>query len=134
MESVLYLSHHDHRDTQGGFQLYHSEPSGNFSAWKVSPIYGKNITAKLITEINWLTFYEQATAIGASSQAAQAMLRNEYQEGFDLLAAKNLAIQVLGKTMDCVKLSEESVEMLYLSRNEIGNVLLESLTVANEHS
>mmetsp|Transcript_2038 Transcript_2038/g.7611 ORF Transcript_2038/g.7611 Transcript_2038/m.7611 type:complete len:239 (+) Transcript_2038:3507-4223(+) len=92
-------------DRKGGFQLFHSEPSGNFSAWK-------------------------ATAIGASSQAAQAMLKSDYHEELDLKAAKNLATRVLEKTMDCVKMTEERLEMVYLTHSdEPGDVVFRYLSL-----
>ncbi|CEG00903.1 Proteasome A-type subunit [Ostreococcus tauri] len=88
---------------QGGFQLYQSEPSGNFSAWK-------------------------AAAIGASHQAARSILKTEYSEGLDISEAKGIVSKVLQKTMDCMSLTEDKVEMVYLSYNELnGEVELERI-------
>jgi 20S proteasome subunit alpha 3 len=78
-------------DQKRGFQLFHSEPSGNYGVWK-------------------------AASIGAGNQAAQAMLRSEYRDGLCLEEAKAIARRVLEKTMDSVALTDECVELLYLTR------------------
>jgi 20S proteasome subunit alpha 3 len=63
-------------DEYYGFQLYQSDPSGNYGGWK-------------------------ATAIGANNQAAQSILKSDYKMGeTDLHEALLLAVKVLGKTMD----------------------------------
>ncbi|KGG51356.1 alpha type subunit of oroteasome [Mitosporidium daphniae] len=64
--SLLYAGY----DKSLGFQLYHSDPSGNYSAWK-------------------------ATAVGAQSQAAQSFLKNEFSEGLSLVEVKDLAFRTL---------------------------------------
>ena len=56
-------------DKNCGFQLYQSDPSGNYAGWT-------------------------ATAIGANSQAAQAILKTDYVEGMTIMDARKLAIKV----------------------------------------
>ncbi|CAB9511642.1 Proteasome subunit alpha type [Seminavis robusta] len=75
-------------DEHHGFQLYQSDPSGNYSGWK-------------------------ATVIGANNQAGKSILKSDYkkkQEGEmdedkepeipDVQEALKLAVKVLNKTMD----------------------------------
>mmetsp|Transcript_12004 Transcript_12004/g.30434 ORF Transcript_12004/g.30434 Transcript_12004/m.30434 type:complete len:257 (-) Transcript_12004:82-852(-) len=67
-------------DEHYGFQLYQSDPSGNYSGWK-------------------------ATVIGANNQAGKSLLKSEYKmEGEDSIPdveeALKLAVKVLNKTMD----------------------------------
>lgn len=69
-------------DQHHGFQLYQSDPSGNYSGWK-------------------------ATVIGANNQAGKSLLKSEYKTGEeagesipDLQEALKLAVKVLNKTMD----------------------------------
>jgi 20S proteasome subunit alpha 3 len=69
-------------DEQYGFQLYQSDPSGNYSGWK-------------------------ATVIGANNQAGKSLLKTEYRTGEeegesipDLNEALKLAVKVLNRTMD----------------------------------
>lgn len=92
-------------DERNGFQLYHSEPSGNYSAWK-------------------------AAAIGASHQAARSMLKTDFTEGLSIDEAKSVACKVLQKTMDCVNLTSDKVEMFYLTRNkDTGEVFTQTLSL-----
>ena len=58
------------RDEDWGFQLYQSDPSGNYGGWK-------------------------ATAIGANKQAAQNLLKQDYEEDITLEKAIKLVIKVL---------------------------------------
>ncbi|CAO3566335.1 unnamed protein product [Mortierella alpina] len=77
-------------DEHHGFQLYHSDPSGNYSGWK-------------------------ATSIGANTASAQGILRQEYKEdGMTLQEAKNLAMKVLSKTMDTTSLGSDKLEFATL--------------------
>lgn len=77
-------------DEHYGFQLYQSDPSGNYGGWK-------------------------ATSIGANSQSAQSMLKQEYKEGCDMNEALLLAIKVLAKNMDSSSLSAEKLEITTLT-------------------
>ena len=65
-----------------GFQLYHSDPSGNYFGWK-------------------------AHCIGANNSAAQSILKQDYTEDISLKDACMLAIKVLSKTMETTNLSSE---------------------------
>uniref|UniRef100_A0A7N8X603 Proteasome subunit alpha type-4 n=1 Tax=Mastacembelus armatus TaxID=205130 RepID=A0A7N8X603_9TELE len=77
--SLLYMGWDKHY----GFQLYQSDPSGNYGGWK-------------------------ATCIGNNSAAAVSMLKQDYKEGeMTLSSALALAVKVLNKTMDVSKLSAE---------------------------
>ena len=58
-------------DKNCGFQLYQSDPSGNYAGW-------------------------MAAAIGANATAAQAILKTEYKEGMTLEDARRLAHELPG--------------------------------------
>ena len=100
-------------DAHHGFQLYQSDPSGNYSGWK-------------------------ATVIGANNQAGKSLLKNEYgssasseeKEGGmkvegavaaeeiampDVNEALRLAVKVLNKTMDATATSPEKMELFVMS-------------------
>lgn len=86
--SLLYMGW----DNRLGFQLYQSDPSGNYSGWK-------------------------ATCIGNNSAAAISMLKQDYkEEGMSLDEAQKLAVKVLSKTLDVQKLTSEKVEFATLTR------------------
>lgn len=87
--SILYMGWDKHY----GFQLYQSDPSGNYGGWK-------------------------ATCIGNNSNAAISMLKQEYKEGLKLDEAKALVVKILSKTLDTTKLSPEKLEIATLTRKE----------------
>ncbi|CAG5859547.1 unnamed protein product [Menidia menidia] len=88
--SLLYMGWDKHY----GFQLYQSDPSGNYGGWK-------------------------ATCIGNNSAAAVSMLKQDFKEGeMSLSSALALAVKVLNKTMDVSKLSAEKVEIATLTRED----------------
>nr|CAG4645660.1 EOG090X09LQ [Lynceus sp. MCZ IZ 141354] len=101
-------------DRHYGFQLYQSDPSGNYGGWK-------------------------ATCIGNNSGAAISMLKQEYKEGAtNLKEGLELAIKVLSKTLDATKLTPEKVEVATLTRQN-GKTYINILKAAevqeilNEH-
>ena len=69
-------------DPQRQFQLYLSNPSGNYGGWK-------------------------ATSSGANHASAQSLLKQDYKEDCTLKEACGMAVKVLSKTMDSTKLSSE---------------------------
>lgn len=102
-------------DETHGFQLYQSDPSGNYSGWK-------------------------ATVIGANNQAGKSLLKSEYgskkDEGDemktdddapekiempDVAEACRLAVKVLNKTMDGAVASPEKLELFTMSLDEDGS-------------
>lgn len=87
--SLLYMGWDKHY----GFQLYQSDPSGNYGGWK-------------------------ATCIGNNFNAAVSMLKNELTDhtSIDIAKAKELAVKVLSKTLDTNKLNSERMEMATLRR------------------
>jgi len=103
-------------DKHFGFQLYQSDPSGNYGGWK-------------------------ATAIGANESSAKSILKQEYNEDMDLDAALLLAIKVLSKTMDSTQLTPDKLEFAtlsadgykILSEEELAKLLSDAeLTVATK--
>jgi len=84
--SILFMGHDKHH----GFQLYQSDPSGNFGGWL-------------------------ATCIGANSQGAESILKQEYKEGCNLKEALLLAVKVLNKTMDSTSLTSDRLEFATLT-------------------
>lgn len=72
-------------DPRREFQLYLSNPSGNYGGWK-------------------------ATSAGANNASAQSLLKQDYKEDCTLEEACAQAVKVLSKTMDSTKLSSEKSE------------------------
>ncbi|KAK7053248.1 Proteasome subunit alpha type-3 [Paramarasmius palmivorus] len=77
-------------DSQHRFQLYHSDPSGNYSGWK-------------------------ATCIGANNGTAQSLLKQEYKDDIEIKAAISLVLKTMSKTMDSTTLGSEKLEFAVLT-------------------
>ncbi|CAJ0843979.1 4517_t:CDS:2, partial [Entrophospora sp. SA101] len=90
-----------------GFQLYHSDPSGNYGGWK-------------------------ATCIGANNASAQSLLKQDYKDNITLKEAKELAAKVLSKTMDSTTLTSEKLEFSTISLNDEGNKVVYHLYKPDE--
>jgi 20S proteasome subunit alpha 3 len=92
-----------------GFQLYQSNPSGNYGGWK-------------------------ATSVGANNASAQSLLKQDYKDDMTLPEACTLAVKVLSKTMDSTTLSSEKgrldndkltiVEFATVGKDEEGKIYL----------
>src|ERR1700761_5050344 len=81
--SLLYAGYDPHYE----FQLYHSDPSGNYSGWK-------------------------ATCIGANNGTAQSLLKQEYKDDIEVKDAIGLALRTMSKTMDSTTLGSEKCRCL----------------------
>lgn len=92
-------------DKHFGFQLYHSDPSGNYAAWK-------------------------ATAIGANNQAAQSILKQEWTNELDLHGALKLATKIMAKTIETTSLAADKLEFATVSRSSDGKVLYKAVSAA----
>lgn len=84
--SFMFAGH----DQTKGFQLYHTDPAGNYSAWK-------------------------ATAIGQNSVSAQVVLKQHWKEGLTLDEGLLLAAKVLTQTTDSASPNAEMNEVAVLS-------------------
>jgi 20S proteasome subunit alpha 3 len=87
--SLLYAGYDPHYH----FQLYHSDPSWNYSGWK-------------------------ATCIGANSGTAQSLLKQEYKDDMSVEDAIGLALKVMSRTMDSTTLGSEKLEFAVLTYDE----------------
>jgi len=97
--SFLYAGWDEHL----GFQLYKSDPSGNYAGWK-------------------------ASAMGANYQQAQSSLKQEYVDECSLDEALALAVRVLSKCMESTSLSSDKVEFAKLTKNAQGKVVFQMLS------
>ena len=76
--SLLYAGY----DAHHAFQLYQSDPSGNYSGWK-------------------------ATCIGMNNGTATSLLKQEYKDTMTVKDALGLAARVLSKTMDTTSMESD---------------------------
>ncbi|CAN3377026.1 hypothetical protein DIURU_002031 [Diutina rugosa] len=92
--AFLYAGYDDRYE----FQLYSSNPSGNYSGWR-------------------------ATSIGANNSAAQTLLKKDFTDDISLKDACFLAVKVLSKTMDSSNLKSDKLEFATLSKTKDGKVV-----------
>jgi len=97
--SLIYAGYDDYF----GFQLYKSDPSGNYGGWT-------------------------ATAIGKNNQAARSILKSEYKEDPSLEGALALAVKVLNKTMDSTAVTSEKIDFATLKKNEKDELIFHVFT------
>ncbi|KAJ7772660.1 nucleophile aminohydrolase [Mycena maculata] len=88
--SLLYAGYDPHYH----FQLYRSDPSGNYSGWK-------------------------ATCIGANNGTAQSLLKQEYKDDIEVNDAIGLALRIMSKTMDSTTLGSEKLEFAVLTLDPV---------------
>lgn len=84
-------------DPHFGFQLYESDPSGNYSGWK-------------------------ATVIGQNKPAGKSILKTDYTENAPLAKNLKLAVKILLKTMDSTTPSPERIELSALRKDADGSI------------
>ena len=82
-------------DKNYGFQLYNTEPSGIYNAWR-------------------------AHAIGKNDQSAQSSLKQYYENDMNLNDGLKLAVKVLKKSLYKNKMNPENVEIFVLEKKDDG--------------
>ncbi|KAF0987948.1 hypothetical protein HZS_7963 [Henneguya salminicola] len=77
-------------DCQEGFQLFQSDPSGNYSGWK-------------------------STCIGKNHEEGVSLLKTDYIDNMDFNQVTKLLANVLNKTVDKKPMSSENIEVGYIT-------------------
>lgn len=91
-------------DKHYGYQLYQTDPSGNYSGWK-------------------------ATCIGANSEAAKSIFKSDYPST-DLATMEDgegMLIKALEKTIENKILTGERLEIVVLKKNPTSNLTIQNL-------
>lgn len=92
-------------DIHYGFQLYQSDPSGNYSGWK-------------------------ATVIGQNNQAGKSLLKTDFKDNATIESNLKLAVKILMKTMDAATPSPERIELSFMKVGPNGTVTHELMSDA----
>ena len=109
------------RDKEFGFQLYQSDPAGNYTGWKV-----KQCCKTKKHSLTGHNFF-QATAIGNNCQSAHALLKAEYSDTMSHEEARALILKTLKKSMDKTQLLPENLELLELTCDTSQNVKIRTI-------
>ena len=80
-------------DERYGYQLYTSNPSGNYTGWK-------------------------AISVGANTSAAQTLLQMDYKDEITLEEATELALKTLSKTIDSSALTYDRLEFATIKKGK----------------
>ena len=83
-------------DRHHGFQVYQSDPSGNFSGWR-------------------------ATVLGQNNQAGKSILKTDFKENSSVADNLKLAVKILLKTMDSTTPSPERIELSQITQGPDGS-------------
>lgn len=84
-------------DDRYGYQLYTSNPSGNYTGWK-------------------------ANSVGANTSAAQTLLQVDYKDDVKLEGAIELALKTLSKTTDSSALTNDRIEFATIQKAPDGKL------------
>ena len=90
-------------DKLRNYQLYCSDPSGNYSAWK-------------------------AHATGMNNVNAITILKSDFDEEITLRNALKLAVKVVAKTIDTHDPKPEKFEISYITKDENDKVVQKELS------
>jgi 20S proteasome subunit alpha 3 len=85
-------------DKMLGFQLYCSDPSGNYAAWN-------------------------AHSTGKNSMTTISTLKEDYKKECTLTEAITLAVKVLAKSMDTMKPTADKFEIGVVHKDAHGNLV-----------
>jgi len=85
-----------------GYQLYMTDPSGNYSGWK-------------------------AKCIGQNNQSGTGILKTDYEETMDTKAAMKLAVKVLTKSMDATSDMSDKLEICIVSKSGDGGAVTQTM-------
>lgn len=109
-------------DDHYGFQLYQTDPSGNYSGWKATVIGANNQAGKSILK----TDYKSGSSDGSEMKTGD----DDDDEGIpNVEEAVQLAVKVLNKTMDATaSAGAEKMELFTLTLNENGECVHHILT------
>jgi 20S proteasome subunit alpha 3 len=110
-------------DEHHGFQLYQSDPSGNYSGWKATVIGANNQAGKSILKTDYLK--------STSAQEEKMQDDDEQNSIPNLKEALRLAVKVLNKTMDGTgAASAEKMELFTMTLDDKNECVHHILTAA----
>jgi 20S proteasome subunit alpha 3 len=114
-------------DSHYGFQLYQSDPSGNYSGWKATVIGANNQAGKSLLKNDYGSKPDEDDAAASSPDGEEMKVEADDAAPAkpeismpDVNEALRLAVKVLNKTMDATASSPDKMELFCMSLDENG--------------
>lgn len=113
-------------DPHHGFQLYQSDPSGNYSGWKATVIGANNQAGKSLLKTDYGVKPEEGGGGEEmkTDEGEKGAKKSEGEEEIripDMPGALRLAVKVLNKTNDGTAVTADKMELFTLSLDDEGN-------------
>jgi len=126
-------------DCNHGFQLYQSDPSGNYSGWRATVIGSNNQAGKSLLKSEYGSQDKVSSGTGDSDKKDKGGDDEETKtiEDDDVLEVANkpdvsealrLAVRVLNKTMDVTATSSDKMELFSMTLDSNGECVHKILT------
>lgn len=122
--AFLFAGH----DAHHGFQLYQSDPSGNYSGWKATVIGANNQAGKSLLKAEYGKVVEAEGTEGDEEMKTDADAPRV--EMPDVAEACRLAVRVLNKSMDGAIASPEKLELFTMCLDAAGHCVHKILSEA----
>ena len=111
-------------DRERGFQLYQSDPSGNYGGWKATAVGAGAAAAQAILRADYIKKEKKSGGEGGAGASEEEKEKKvDEDERPTIEQALALAVKVLSKTMDSAALTADKVELSTITRDpETGYV------------
>ncbi|KAL7746674.1 Proteasome subunit alpha type-3 [Sorochytrium milnesiophthora] len=122
-------------DKHYGFQLYHSDPAGNYAGWMATCIGANNGSAQSILKSEYPASEvpESGGAIGATDVEMRDKDKGpSTRSEMTLEDAKRLAVKVLSKTMEATTLNSEKLEFATIHRDAKSGQIVHKIYTPKE--
>lgn len=121
-------------DTHCGFQLYQSDPSGNYSGWKATVIGSNHSAGKSLLKTDYgIVPKDNVPSISAGSAEGKEQEAEEESIIMPTIEeALRLAVKVLNKTMDASATSAEKMELFCMTLSNDGKDCIHKILSAEE--
>jgi 20S proteasome subunit alpha 3 len=120
-------------DINHGFQLYQSDPSGNYSGWKATVI-GERLNVlddfHFTVTIQSILIFCFLWNKGQNNQAGKSILKTDYKEDATINDNLKLSVKILLKTLDSATPSPERIELSVLKKGPDDKIVHTTLTDA----
>lgn len=108
-------------DKHFGFQLFQSDPSGNFGGWKAQAIGANNEAGRVILKADYKKTAD-ASADASDEKKSDESDDDNNEALVNLKDAETLAVKVLSKTLDTTAPTPDKLEFAKLSFNDDGEL------------